>query len=133
MAAKPETTFTAGVHRHLPSSLYRMKTHNPYVGGIPDCYYSGQLNDLWVEYKYIPKLTPAQCRLPNLSALQVDWINGRCAEGRSVVVIVGCPDGGVVLADGDWETFLTPQQFKDRVQTRKEIADWITGFTQGGP
>lgn len=129
MSTKPETTFIASVHKHLPRDLYRMKTHNPYLGGIPDIFYSGTKTDLWVEYKFIPKITPAQCRSPNLSALQLDWINGRHEEGRNVAVIVGSPTGGVLMLDCEWQSFFDVDQFKGRVKTRAELAEWIANFT----
>ena len=58
MAAGPETRFIASVHRHLPVDLHHEKMHNAYRGGTADCWYSGQKDDLWVEYKFItvPKL-----------------------------------------------------------------------------
>ena len=54
MSQGPENAFIASIHRHLPSpeTLYRMKNHNEYNGGIADCWYSGK-RDLWIEYKFI--------------------------------------------------------------------------------
>ena len=133
MSSKPETTFIASVHKHLPPKLYRMKTHNPYIGGPADVWYSGSKGDLWVEYKFIPKITPALCALPALSALQLQWLNERYAEGRNVAVIVGCKEGGVLYQDKDWEKPLDPDQFNRLLKTRDQLARWILAFTQGGP
>lgn len=130
--AKPETTFTASVHRHLPplSELYREKMANPYRGGTPDYWYSGQL-DLWVEWKFIkaPKLGTTMidlCR--TLSALQQKWLADRSREGRNVWVIVGCAQGGVVFQQGGWNAPLQASEFKARLVERKELARAITNF-----
>lgn len=131
MASKPETTFTRGVLKYLPSDVYHMKNSNPYVGGIPDLWFSGNRGDLWVEMKFLPKVPLRASILPFklLSPLQVQWLNGRYAEGRTVAVVVGCPDGGVILRDQEWLWDYTPQMFRDRLVPRKDIAQWIAGVT----
>lgn len=126
MARKPESQFISGVHKHLVHSVYRMKNHNAYVGGIPDCWYSGNKNDLWIEYKYIPVSKPRIIVKPDLSPLQVRWISKRYLEGRDTWVIVGCKAGGVVYIDLDeMLAGLPPDVFMQRIQTRKELANAI--------
>lgn len=131
MAHKPETTFTHSVHRHLPATLYRMKTHNPYLGGVPDMYYSGRGAALWVEYKFVVLPKRASTVVDTtLSALQIEWLRGRHAEGRELAVIVGCRDGGVVYRDLEWETAApTLDQFRARLQSRAALAAWIVAAT----
>jgi hypothetical protein len=133
VSSKPETTFTGSVHKHLPVNLYRMKTHNPYMGGIPDCWYSGQ-NDLWVEYKFevLPKRDTTLVPI-DLSELQKGWINDRLSEGRDVVVIVGCKEGGVIFTNLQWDFPLTKKDFQMRLMTRQQIAKWIVERTGGPP
>jgi hypothetical protein len=132
MAEKPETVFTRSVHRHLPPALYRMKTHNPYLSGPADMWYSGRRADLWVEYKFevLPK-RPTTLVAPGLSALQVDWLRDRHQEGRNVAVIVGCAEGGVVFRDLEWEKALTLVEFRARLQKRPELAAFILAETEG--
>lgn len=136
MAAKPETTFIQSVHRHLPppSQLYRMKNHNEFNAGIADCWYDGAV-DLWVEYKFItiPKRGSTVIDLcggknPDLSALQQDWLRNRHNNGRSVWVIVGCKEGGVVFKGMTWETPVTAIEFRERLQSRAEVAQTLTSF-----
>lgn len=131
MSRKPENTFIASVHRHLPSmnELYRMKNHNDFNGGIADCWYSGSGADLWVEYKFIvvPKRPDTMIDLvggknPTISALQQDWLRGRYNEGRHVWVIVGCKAGGVIFKYLEWERPLPVGEFNDLVSTRSEVA-----------
>jgi hypothetical protein len=129
MSRKPETTFTNGVHRHLSMAVYHMKNHNDYVGGIPDVWYSGYRNDLWVEYKYLPVSTPRNIVIPDLSLKQLYWIKSRRAEGRNCWVIVGCKPGGVIYTDlWEMEHGIQPQIFLARTLTRKEIAEQIESF-----
>jgi len=109
-----------------------MKTHNPYVGGIPDMWYSANLSDLWVEYKYLP-LVPQRGivngKRIDLSVLQGDWLANRYKEGRNVAVIIGVPIGGVIMCDLEWEKGISPVEFKARIQPRPAIADWIARKT----
>lgn len=131
MAVKPENTFRKGVHKYLPTDLHHEKMNNPYSSGTPDDWYSGSRSDLWVEYKFLPR-TPQRAIVKPfelLSPLQRDWINKRYEEGRTVAVVVGCPDGGIILRDQEWEWEYTPQMFRDRLVPRKAIAQWITQTT----
>jgi len=129
MARKPESTFCTGVHKHLPKALYVLKNNNPFVGGIPDVWYSGNAADLWVEYKWVPRV-PKHGRVEPaklLSALQTDWLRRRYTEGRDVAVIIGCPEGGVLLCDLDWEK--TVEGFPSLVKSRPDLARWIESKT----
>lgn len=134
MSTKPETTFIQSVHRHLPSNVYHMKNNNPYTGGIPDVWYSAAKADLWVEYKFLPRvpqrgeISPAKL----LSPLQVEWLTGRNKEGRSLAVIVGCPTGGIILRSPvEWTSNLTASEYTQRLLDRKAIAAWIAQTTMG--
>jgi len=133
MSAKPETTFISGVHKHFPpgrKNPYWMKNNNVYTAGVWDCWYSGPARDLWVEYKFavIPK-RDSTLMVPSLSALQLDWGAARFAEGRNLAVIIGCKEGGVIFENLEWAEKITAAAFKVRVQSRKEIADWIMNRT----
>jgi len=126
MARKPESQFINGVHKYLVRSVYRMKNHNAYVGGIPDCWYSSIGRDLWIEYKYIPVSKPRIIVIPDLSELQKRWISGRYLDGRDIWVIVGCKPGGVIYTDlNEMLDGIRPENFIERIQTRKELASTI--------
>lgn len=124
---KPENRFIGRVHKKIPL-VYSDKTNNPYKGGIPDVFYSGCEGDLWVEYKYIPAL-PKRANtqiIPDLSALQLQWLTRRKREGRNVAVIVGCPTGGVILTDEvTWVEGLRAQDFVARMHTTAEVSAWV--------
>jgi hypothetical protein len=137
--AKPETSFRTGIEKYLPQGIHHEKMNNPYSSGTADSWYSGNRGDLWVEYKFLPQtplraivhLTPDKTRTSkHLSVLQEKWLRGRYEEGRTVAVVVGCPDGGIILRDQEWEWEYTPQMFRDRLLPRKSIAQWIAQTTQ---
>lgn len=132
MAVKPESTFIRQIHRLLPMSVYRMKNNNPYVAGIPDCYYSGAGGDLWVEYKFVAKLPVRAPVKIELSALQSSWLYGRADEGRNVAVIVGSPEGAVIFRVEDLGPDVTADQFRAAMTPRQEVAKWITEQTMKG-
>lgn len=129
MATKPETTFYTGLNKHVPRHVYRMKNNNPFLGGVPDFWYSGNAADLWVEYKWIPRVPRSGIvdvgKL--LSALQLKWLADRYDEGRNVCVIAGCSTGGVVLRDRLWEKPVV--DFHSLIRSRQDLASWIVSQT----
>lgn len=135
MSRGPENTFIAGVHKHLPASVYHMKNHNQYVGGVADVWYSG-VRDLWVEYKFIA--VPARAATPinllsdkALSPLQQQWLRARHGEGRSVGVVVGCAGGGVWFPGTSWEEPISAGLFRQRLLKRADVAALIERETSG--
>lgn len=125
--ATPENTFIQSVHRHLPAELYRMKNHNQYNGGIPDCWYSGPAGDLWIEYKFVilPKRDSTIVGI-ELSELQKNWLRSRHAEGREVGVIVGCPQGGAWFPGVTWDRPHSAVDFRALINSRQNLAATIT-------
>jgi hypothetical protein len=138
MSSGPETRFTASVHRLLPPEnvFHREKMANPYRGGTADSWYSGNLSDLWVEWKFIeiPKLSTTMIDLvggkkPTISMLQQDWLEYRYKEGRHVAVIVGSKTGGVIFdTPAQWMTPINTATFYKWLVSRNEIAQYILEF-----
>lgn len=124
---KPENTFIAGVHKYLPHDApYHEKMANPYRGGTPDVWYSGDKSDLWIEYKYIEKLPVKVPIKIDLSQLQVLWLCNRHNEGRNLAVVIGTPEGCLLLTNLEWErSDITSTEFKERCMSRKDLAAWI--------
>ena len=128
MSSKPETTFTAAVHRHLPLTVYREKMHNMYRGGTADVWYDGPKGDLWVEYKFIvlPKRPETEIDTRRLfSELQIQWLRNRYTNGRNVASIIGCKQGGITLSACAWEQPMETRMFLECMQDRSSIANWI--------
>lgn len=100
--------------------------NNPYSAGLPDFYYSGDLADLWVEYKFIeiPK-RDSTLIVPDLSELQRAWLNGRLSEGRDVYTVVGSKEGGYIFEQGMWNHGCTTNEFKAGLLDRRSLANWI--------
>ena len=102
------------------------------MAGVPDVWYSGSLRDLWVEYKFLPISVPRVQVVPQLTRQQLNWLQGRCSEGRSVWVVVGCKGGGVILTTPEeFENGLSAFEFMDRLKDRKGIAQAIQHFCNG--
>lgn len=133
MSRGPENTFIASVHKHLPESVYWMKNHNEYNGGIADVWYDGPCGDLWVEYKFIVLPKRSTTLVPvDLSDLQAEWLRDRKFNGRNVAVVVGCKEGGVWFDDPrHWERSHPAAAFRSLIMTRQEIADRIMGAVCG--
>lgn len=144
MANKPETTFITSVNRLLPIKRLKMcasvrskvhldewigyeKMNNPYSSGTADSWYSGKGGDLWIEYKFLPRIPQRGSVSPTklLSALQLEWLTERYEEGRNVAVVIGCPTGGVLLLDRLWEVELTAAKFTSLIRSRSDLASWI--------
>jgi len=124
MSRKPETVFIASVHKYV--KCYHMKNNNLYNAGIADCWYSGPLRDIWIEYKFVvlPKRGETIIK-PELSALQLDWLTERAKDGRDVHVLIGSKIGGVWLQRYQWETGMTKLEYAESYQTRPQIATHI--------
>lgn len=128
MASKPETTYLEAVGRKLPAVVYREKMANPYRRGTPDMYYEGSADSLFIEYKWFPKLPKAfdlrdQKKGTSLSKHQQDWLHRAHGNQRTVAVVVGTPDGGILLPGIAWDGVITPTQ--SMLRTKEEIAQWI--------
>ena len=126
MSQKPENSFIQSVHRKLKEQVYHEKMNNPWRAGTPDVWYSGNLGDLWIEYKYVTKLPISAEIRPDLTPRQSRWLNNRFDEGRNVAVVLGTPDGGVIYRNKEWDKPLSITDIEERLQTREDIARWIT-------
>ncbi len=124
MAIKPETAFIKSVNKHLPET-YNEHTNNPFRSGIADSWYTGNIADMWIEYKFIESLPRTRHFMPDLSARQVKWLKDRHNEGRNVAVIQGIRTGGIIYTDLDWENPYPRDQLAERIRTRPELAQWI--------
>lgn len=125
---KPESRYIGLIHKRLPT-VYCEKNNNPYRSGTPDVWYSGDLGDLWIEYKYIPKIPTRSLTVPDLSDRQKRWLGNRLDEGRNLAVVLGTPKGGVIYRDRAWLLPLTPVELCDQIVSNDEVANWIRSQT----
>ena len=124
-----EHGFIKSITNKLPKEIYRWKIQALMNNGVPDCYFSGPAGDLWVEFKFI-KLPKRESTLikPNLSALQLKWLDGRYDEGRTVAVIIGSNINSAILIDKQWYSVITNHSF---VFCKQDIVKWIESQTLG--
>ena len=125
MSVKPENAYIKRVHDRLDAAVHREKTHNRFRRGMPDVYYEGTQACLWVEYKWHPTRPHTLNVAKMCSPLQQRWLRRAANNGRPVAVILGCPFGGVILPQLEWENPLnTPT-----LLSLPEIAKWIENQT----
>jgi len=136
MSRKPEATFKASVHRHLPTGrtgVYVEGMANDYRGGTPDNYYEGDSGYLWVEWKFLQDIPPVidlmdAKKQVKLSPLQQKWLGRAESNKINVAVIVGSKLGGMVLTCDEvhhWSDKITREEFEHNLLSRKELATWI--------
>lgn len=82
-----EHSFVRSINTKIRPHLHVWKIDANAANGVPDCWYSGNGGDVWVEYKY------QDARPYTLSRLQNDWLTSRHNEGRRCWLVVGTPDG----------------------------------------
>lgn len=123
-----ESGYTRKIGRLLRTDVYTWKISDRFTAGVPDAYYSGPAQDLWVEYKHIAKPPKSTKQSPALSALQEKWLRDRMEEGRNVAVIVGLGTRNGVILTGD--DMFRPIDLRNAISC-KEIAYWISEFTCG--
>lgn len=128
-----EHTFIRNVHNRLKRvapGLYIWKINDTYQGGVADAYYSGG-SDLWVEYKFLKNLPKRASTVIDigLSALQRKWLSDRHREGRKVCVVVGSPDGSLILPGTNWDRSITIADFVSSGVDISEVVAYIQSQT----
>lgn len=122
-----EAPYTQGINRHIPKDIHHEGIANPFRRGTPDRYYEGPDGHLWVEFKFIDHI-PAFLEpwLTLLSAHQEAWLARAHHNRQPVAVIIGSPEGGVILPALSWRKPILAEEFRAEMKTKKQIAKWIT-------
>lgn len=121
-----EHSYIRAIHRHIPKTVHVWKVNARFRKGVPDCWYSGDRTDLWVEYKWLSP-APVLRFTPNLSGNQEHWCRGRHQEGRNIFVILGTPAGGLVMRDREWEKTLgAPAVWLPHKTIAQQIVDFVS-------
>lgn len=124
-----ESQYTSNVNKGFPESVYVVKLSLRFTSGVPDCWYSGPGGDLWVEFKWYRKmphtLNLTVGKAPKLSRLQQHWLRSRHQEGRNVAVVVGSPEGSVILTDLEWTG---PVVSNNRLVSKQQVVAWISSI-----
>ena len=121
-----ESTNTTFINRKIKAKgYYALKIQTIMNNGVPDCWYSGPTDDLWVEFKYKNKL-PTKRNTPiyiGLTELQEKCLKDRFNEGRNISLIIGSPEGYIIITNP--ERFKKPVYKSDLTLTRDEVIQWI--------
>ncbi len=127
-----ETGHTQVINKKVgKANVYALKIQTMMTNGVPDCWYSGNKDDLWVEMKYISKLPKRDMTAiqPMLSDLQRNWLNSRYYEGRHVAVVIGSSIGWCIQETPP--IYTAPILKEDLKLTRNEVVAWIIKTTNG--
>ena len=115
------------MHRHLSPEIYRWKIHDTHTGGVPDAYYCGPGDSLWIEYKYIklPKRASTLVQL-NLSELQKIWLTRAYEWRQSVAIVVGYEKKlATVITNPNLIGKITKTTLQEEAISFKAVAAWI--------
>lgn len=124
-----EHSYIRSIHDRLRKkapAIYIWKINDAYQGGVADAYYSGA-SDMWIEYKFLkslPKRVGTKID-PGLSPLQRKWLRDRHAEGRKVSVIVGSPEGSLILPGIDWDKEISKADFISYAVDKAAVVAYI--------
>jgi hypothetical protein len=121
-----ERQFKDNVNKKV--QVHKQTTYTPYFRGTPDHWYSGNETDLWVEYKFVPRVPNELQWKSYLSKLQLRWCTERHSEGRNVWIIVGIASNveGIILKTP--RSRLLKAGIIKRLQRVDEIAHTINNF-----
>lgn len=118
-----ESSFTASLREKLHAhGIYALKLHLSFANGVADCWYSGWKGDLWSEHKFLQTLPPSVDPTKLLTPLQQLWLKARHTEGRAVAVIVGSPEGCLLLPGVEWQRPIPRAEFRERMVDKKKLA-----------
>lgn len=108
--------------------VYVLKLNLNYTAGVPDMWVAGQAGSMWIELKYTPELPKRDSTavVPNLSALQKQWLCERSRQAVRVCVILFVKAGAVVFDRPDWwTTGMSAGDARSRLISINDLADWI--------
>jgi len=120
-----ESGFWQSLRKHLIPRVYALKLNLNFVQGVPDVWLSGSEQDLWIENKYLQKLSPIIDATKLLTTLQQLWLEERYAEGRHVGVLIGSSEGHVFLDGLSWQKPLGRLKFQERAVSTKVMANQL--------
>lgn len=101
--------------------VYDQGMYTPYSSGTPDHYFEGRKDELWVEYKRLPKWTRVIDPAELCTGLQKTWLNRARQNGKHAWVVVGTDTGQYMI----WKTGWTVKGRGDTVYTADDVATMI--------
>ena len=128
-----EKDFITKVHKHLPKSIYAWKINDPYHGGVPDAFYSGEYQHCFIEYKYLEVLPKRNNSLVKvkLSAQQRACLRLHAKNNINAYVVIASGDLVYITENFDLET-ITVKEFTTNAISFVQYIDNLVGFCLGG-
>lgn len=130
MSRKPETIFKGAVNKLLRDVFKQSNVGSMMaLSGVPDMYYDGPNDDLWVEYKYNPTLPRDGIVVGAYTPLQLHWMERRYnnrVTHQNVVGIVGLP-GRIACIQHTPEFWRVGTLLTTAIPI-PEVACWIRNF-----
>jgi hypothetical protein len=125
-----ESNYWSKLRNAISQRIYCWKINASYERGVPDCWFSGVLQDLWVENKRVataqpPPILDLTDDKKYLTALQQLWLERRHAEGRHIGVIVFSNVGHIWLPGLSWKEKISRLDFMEMAVTMPELADMV--------
>ena len=117
--------------KKAPSEIHSEGVASGFTNGVPDRYIEGTANSLWVEFKWVQR-PPVRKDfiIPNLSALQMNWLLRAHHNNRPVAVIVGTPKYSLISVHPyEWEHGIP---LSAAVEHIAEVGEWIGSVVLGG-
>lgn len=123
-----ESDYWQKLRKKLKGRVYAWKVNASFVRGVPDCWLSGYIQDLWVENKRAHPLPPVLDLTDHkkyLSLHQQMWLEERYEEGRHVAVVVFSEHGHLLVPDLEWKNPIPKLQFLEKAVSMDELADQL--------
>lgn len=129
-----EHGFINAVHRPLRknAAIDIWKINANFANGVPDAWYAGGKNTVWVEYKYLkawPKRSTTVIDLTNdkqyLSVPQQKWLERKHTFGVNIAVVLGVGNDAVILRGLEWKRPYTTGELKSLAIARGAVPHWI--------
>lgn len=120
-----ENTFWQSLRKMLVPRVYALKLNLRFIAGVPDCWLSGSLEDLWLELKYVSTLPPVVDPTKLLTVLQQQWLIDRYNEGRHVGALIGSSDGHLFFPGLSWQSSVSREKWIQTGMTTRETAEML--------
>lgn len=125
-----ESNYWSKLRKAIAARVYAWKINASYEKGVPDCWFSGCHQDLWVENKRVASAQPPVVldltdQKKYLTALQQLWLERRHAEGRHVGVIVFSKVGHIWLPGLSWKEKVSRLEFIEKAMSMPDLADLV--------
>lgn len=112
-----------------PKILRAWKINDNYQGGVPDNFYLGHFNELWMECKFLKELPKRDTTVvvPDCSQLQLDWLEDLGKGGKARCVILGLKGGKgfIFKTEHEWVNGISTGYIRQHLMGYDEMANFL--------